>query len=134
MPEQVFWVLSATQSVSGLFGGLGYVALFGLVGHRIAARRQPLGVGVVAITAVGKRSLSCYLAQSMICAPVLAAWGLGLGGVFGSGAAALFAVGVWLLTLVLAYAQERAGQRGPAEVLLRRLVYPRSSSRAAPAG
>ena len=36
---------------------------------------------------------------------------------------ALFAIGVWLLTLVLAYAQERAGQRGPAEVLLRRLVY-----------
>ena len=71
----------------------------------------------------GKRSLSCYLAQSVICAPLLAAWGLGLGGVFGSAQVALFAIGVWLLTVVLAYAQERAGQRGPAEVLLRRLVY-----------
>jgi uncharacterized protein len=91
VPEQVFWVFSATQSVSGLFGGLGYVALFGLIGHRIAARRQPPGVGVVAITAVGKRSLSCYLAQSVICAPVLAAWGFGLGRVFGSASAALFA-------------------------------------------
>ena len=28
-----------TQSASGLFGGLGYVALFGLLGHRIAVRR-----------------------------------------------------------------------------------------------
>ena len=36
---------------------------------------------------------------------------------------ALFAVGVWLLTAVLAYAQQRAGQRGPAEWPLRRLVY-----------
>jgi uncharacterized protein len=128
VPEQVFWVFSASQSASGLFGGLGYVALFGLIGHRIAARNQPLGAGTVAVTAVGKRSLSCYLAQSMICAPVLAAWGLGLGGVFGSAEAALFAVGVWVLTVVLAYAQERAGQRGPAEVLLRQLVYPRRRS------
>jgi uncharacterized membrane protein YeiB len=128
VPEQVFWVFLATQSVSGLCGGLGYVALFGLVAHRIAARPQPLGAGVVAVTAVGKRSLSCYLAQSVICAPVLAAWGLGLGGTFASAAAALFAVGVWLLTVVLAYAQERTGQRGPAEVLLRRLVYPRRPS------
>ena len=63
VPEQVFWVFLATQSVSGLFGGLGYVALFGLIGHRIVARHHPLGVGVVAITAVGKRSLSCYLAS-----------------------------------------------------------------------
>ena len=81
-----------------------------------------------AVTAVGKRSLSCYLVQSVICAPILAAWGLGLGGTFGSAAAALFAVGVWVLTVVLAYLQERAGQRGPAEVLLRRLVYPRRRS------
>jgi uncharacterized membrane protein YeiB len=128
VPEQVFWVFLPTQSVSGLFGGLGYVALFGLIAHRIGARSRPLGVGAVAVTAVGKRSLSCYLAQSVICAPLLAAWGLGLGGTFGSAATALFAVGVWLLTVVLAYAQERAGQRGPAELLLRRLVYPRRRS------
>ena len=101
---------------------------------RIAARHQPLAVGAVAVTAVGKRSLSCYLAQSVICAPALAAWGLGLGETFGSAAAALFAIGVWLVTLMLAYLQERADQRGPAEVLLRRLVYPRSSSRSTPAG
>ena len=130
VPDQIFWLWMTTQSTSGLFGGLGYVALFGLVGHRIAARGQPLGPATVAVTAVGKRSLSCYLAQSLICAPILAAWGLGLGGVIGSFAAAVFAVGVWLLTVVIAYASERAGVRGPAEVLLRRLVYPRSGTRA----
>lgn len=35
----------------------------------------------------------------------------------------LFAVGVWLVTVVAAHALERAGRRGPAEVLLRRLAY-----------
>jgi uncharacterized membrane protein YeiB len=131
VPDQVFWVFFATQSVTGLFAGLGYVALFALIAHRIAVRRATRNPGVVAVTAVGKRSLSCYLAQSLICAPALSAWGFGLGGVLGSAGAALFAVGVWLLTLVLAYAQERAGQRGPAEVLLRRLVYRRPSRSAA---
>ena len=116
-------MFSVTQSASGLLGGLGYVALFGLLGHRMAVRRAAPGPLTVGVTAVGKRSLSCYLAQSVVCAPLLAAWGLGLGGWFGSAQVALFAIGVWLLTLVLAYAQERAGQRGPAEVLLRRLVY-----------
>ena len=123
VPPQLFWVFSVTQSASGLLGGLGYVALFGLLGHRMAIRRTSPGPLTVGVTAVGKRSLSCYLAQSVVCAPLLAAWGLGLGGWFGSAQVALFAIGVWLLTLVLAYAQERAGQRGPAEVLLRRLVY-----------
>jgi uncharacterized protein len=36
---------------------------------------------------------------------------------------AAFAVGVWLATVVGADAMERAGRRGPAEVLLRRLTY-----------
>ncbi len=123
VPDSVFWVFSASQSTTGLFGGLGYVALFALVADRISTRPEPPGVATTAIVAVGQRSLSCYLAQSVLCAPLLAGWGLGLGAVFGSAAVALFAVGVWLLTVVLAYAQQRAGQRGPAEWLLRRLVY-----------
>jgi len=61
---------------TGLAGGLGYVALFGLIAYRIPAwaRRHP---AVVAVAAVGKRSLSCYLAHSLLVAPLLAAWGLG---------------------------------------------------------
>lgn len=107
---------------TGLAGGLGYVALFGLIAHRMPqwARRHP---AVVAVAAVGKRSLSCYVAHSLIFAPLLAAWGLGLGALLGSATMAAFAVGVWLVTVVGAYAMDRAGQRGPAEVLLRRLAY-----------
>jgi len=78
---------------------------------------------VSAISAVGKRSLSCYLAHSLLFAPVLAAWGLGLGAHLSSATMALFATGVWLVTLAAAHALERAGRRGPAEALLRRLMY-----------
>lgn len=107
---------------TGLAGGLGYVALFGLIAHRMPewARRHP---AVVAVAAVGRRSLSSYLAHSLIFAPLLAGWGLGLAALLGSATMAAFAVGVWLVTVVGAYAMDRSGWRGPAEVLLRRLAY-----------
>ncbi|GAA4890418.1 DUF418 domain-containing protein [Streptomonospora salina] len=114
--------LSGVRQMSGVLGGAGYVALFGLIGHAVA-RRGRRGPGTVAVIAVGKRSLSCYLAQSVLCAPLLAAWGLGLGAHFGSASTALFAVAVWLVTLAGAYALERTDRSGPAEVLLRRLSY-----------
>ncbi|MFC7407142.1 DUF418 domain-containing protein [Georgenia alba] len=129
-PEQISWVFMPLQLFTGLFGGLGYVALFGLLGHRIAisgARPAPTSPAG-SVIAVGKRSLSCYLAQSVLCAPVLAAWGLGLGEHMGSFVMALYAVVVWLVTLVLAVWFERTGRRGPAEVLLRRLVYRRAAT------
>ncbi|CAM5244040.1 hypothetical protein SVIOM74S_02629 [Streptomyces violarus] len=66
---------------------------------------------------------SCYLAHSLLFAPVLAAWGLGLGAHLGSTTMALFAFAVWLVTVAGAYALERAGRRGPAEAVLRRLMY-----------
>ncbi|MVA77716.1 DUF418 domain-containing protein [Auraticoccus sp. F435] len=124
VPDGVSWVFSVTQSVTGLAGGVGYVALFGLLAARLGRRGAGSGP-VLALTAVGKRSLSCYLAQSVLCAPLLAAWGLGVGGWLGSAGTAALAVGVWLLTVAGAVALERAGRRGPAETLLRWLSYPR---------
>lgn len=117
--------LSVPHMFSGLFGGLGYVALIALVAHAIRGRDRAPGVVLTAITATGKRSLSSYLAQSVLCAPVLAAWGLGLGGQLTSWTMFLYAVGVWLATVAVAYLMERRGVRGPAEVLLRRLSYRR---------
>ncbi|MEY9213589.1 DUF418 domain-containing protein [Thermobifida halotolerans] len=122
LPQAVGEALLSVASATGLATGVGYVALFGLISHRLS-RRAATGPAVTALTAVGKRSLSSYLAQSVLCAPVLAAWGFGLGAHLHSATMALYAVGVWLATVVLAYLQERAGQRGPAEVLLRRLAY-----------
>ncbi|MEQ3553246.1 DUF418 domain-containing protein [Pseudonocardia nematodicida] len=118
---EVMWVFSTVQMITGLACGIGYVALFGLIGNRLTDR--PPGWVRTAVTAVGKRSLTCYVGQSVLCAPLLAAWGLGLGAVFGSAGMAAFATGVWLVTVAVAVALERRGHPGPLEVLLRRLVY-----------
>ena len=74
------------------------------------------------MAAVGKRSLSAYLHQSVVMA-LLAAWGLGLGARLGSAPAALIAIAIWLVSVIWRAALERAGRRGPAEVVLHRLTY-----------
>lgn len=124
--------LRGLQQLTGVFGGVGYVALLALLVHRMSdrtRRRAP----VVAVAALGKRSLSGYLTHSAIFAPLLAAWGLGLGAHLGSATMALFAIGVWLVTVLAAYALERSGRPGPAEALLRRLVYRRTPVSGQPA-
>ncbi|HEU5484689.1 MAG TPA: DUF418 domain-containing protein [Microlunatus sp.] len=127
VPEHVSWVFSTTQPLTGLLGGLGYIALFGLIAAALRRRSEVAGPITTSVTAVGKRSLSSYLAQSVICAPLLCAWGLGLGAVLGSAATAALAVGVWLVTVVGCAVLERRGLRGPAEWLLRRLAYGRAA-------
>lgn len=109
--------------VSGDVAGLGYVCLFGWVAAVLGdrARRGALS----AVAAVGERSLTCYLLQSVMFAPLLSEWGLGLGGRIGTAQAAALAVGVWLVTVAVAVALDRAGRRGPFEVLLRRIAYGR---------
>ncbi|ASU86004.1 DUF418 domain-containing protein [Nocardiopsis gilva YIM 90087] len=122
--------LSQLQEVTGVAGGLGYVALFALLAHWLSSRRRgEQSVAVQAVAAVGKRSMSCYIAHSLLFSPVLAAWGLGLGAMMGSASMAAFAFGVWLITAAGAYALERAGRPGPAEALLRRLLYGRALPR-----
>ena len=115
--------VGVVQFLSGLFCGVGYVALFGLISARLE-RRGITGRVAGALQAVGKRSLTFYLAQSVIFAPVMSAWGFGLGAQLSQWSIALWAVGTWLVTVALAVVLERKGQRGPAEWLLRRLAYP----------
>ncbi|MEU6644592.1 DUF418 domain-containing protein [Saccharomonospora sp. NPDC046836] len=119
--EPMLSSFAAPQMVTGLACGLGYVAVFGLIGDRLSGRA--LGSWAGAVSAVGKRSMTCYLAQSVLCAPLLAAWGFGLGARLDSATMAAYAVGVWLITLVYAMYLERAGKAGPAETLMRRLTY-----------
>ncbi|GGS56881.1 DUF418 domain-containing protein [Streptomyces violaceus] len=118
--------LTVLRDITGNAAGLGYVAAVALFAHWWTTRRPRRGAtAVAAVTSVGKRSLSCYLAHSLLFAPVLAAWGLGLGKHLGSATMALFAFAVWLVMVAGAYALERAGRRGPAETVLRRLMYGR---------
>lgn len=75
------------------------------------------------IAAVGQRSLTFYLFQSVVLVPLMASWGLGLGPHLSTTAAIAIAIGVWLLSLPLAWLLHTRGMRGPAEKLLRRMTY-----------
>ncbi|GAB3680449.1 DUF418 domain-containing protein [Saccharopolyspora tripterygii] len=107
---------------TGIFCGIGYAALFGLLAHRIAGRGEP-PLLARALVALGRRSLSGYLTQSLLFVPLLSAWGFGLGAHLTSWSAMAVGFAAWLLTLVVAHALDRRGIRGPAETLLRRLTY-----------
>ncbi|HET6286326.1 MAG TPA: DUF418 domain-containing protein [Amycolatopsis sp.] len=108
---------------AGVFGAIGYLSLFGLVG--MAAGNKRRGVVVTAISALGQRTLSAYLFQSVAWLVLASPFLLGLGGQAGDPTfvAAACGLGVWLLTVVVAYLMHRKGYRGPAEILVRKLAY-----------
>ena len=114
-----------------LTGAAGGVAFAALVAWAVAARGTTLAtLGPVgrALRAVGTRSLTCYLLQSVLFVLPLAPWAGGLGVHLGSAQVVAWAVGVWLVTVAVAVALEAAGRRGPAESLYRRLVYRRAAA------
>jgi uncharacterized membrane protein YeiB len=117
-------VLIGIHTITGLFGGIGYTAMFGLISLYIG---QHQGVIVQSLVAIGRRSLTCYLAQSIILAILLSDWGLDIGDKIHSFTAALIAIVVWLLTVFLAVFLEHRGNKGPAETLLQRLIYKKNT-------
>ena len=86
-------------------------------------RTRDLGLVERTLAAVGQRSLSFYLFQSLLLAPLMASWGLGLGGSLSTAPALAIALGVWLVSLPIAAWMGSRGMRGPAEMLLRRMTY-----------
>jgi uncharacterized membrane protein YeiB len=120
-------MIALLHQVSGMFGGPGYVALAGLVSERLS--RRPFSANVTRIVglvaALGQRSLSGYLFQSLAWLLLLAPYMLALGRRSGDPmvTAVVVALLVWLITLVAAGVLQRYGHRGPAETLLRRLTY-----------
>jgi uncharacterized protein len=118
----VVMALNAVHVVTGIAGGLGFAALIGLLAQRIGTRRGPV---VTALSACGQRSMTCYLLQSVVFVALFSPYTAGLGGSLGSAATVALALGTWAATVVVAELMRRAGARGPAETLLRRLAYPR---------
>ncbi|WP_255949307.1 DUF418 domain-containing protein [Streptomyces odontomachi] len=116
--------LAYLNDVSGEYGGPGYVALFGLIALRLGAagggRTKELAPALKPVVALGQRSLSGYLLQSVAWLVLFSPWMLHLGGTY---TAAVAAVSVWLLSLAAAQALSVRDQRGPAETLLRRITY-----------
>lgn len=108
-------LVGALHAATG-YGGIGYVAAVALLDGR------PAGSLRTGVATCGQRSLSSYLAQSVVLGPLLDAWGLGRGRRVGVGAVSVLAAATWAGTVAAAHAGRR--RRGPAERLLRLLVGP----------
>ncbi|MEU8382881.1 DUF418 domain-containing protein [Streptosporangium sp. NPDC048865] len=118
-------LITTVDIVTGFIGGLAYVAVFGLISARRKERGGEAGPVFRAISAVGRRSLTCYVLQTSLLTVFLAGYTLNIGDRIHATGAALFALGVWLTGVMVASLLERAGRRGPLDALLRRLVYGR---------
>lgn len=120
------------HAATGAIGGAAYIALIALiVASRGSGRElgsptaQPGGPISRLLAALGQRSLSGYLAQSLVFVIVFAPYGLGLGATASVAEATQIAVITWLGTLIVAAALAAGDRPGPAEWLLRRAVYGR---------
>ncbi len=111
-------LMTTLQGASGMFGGIGYTAVFGLL-----AARNPKGAWVRPLVALGRRSLSGYLFQSVAWMVLLMPFTLDLARRSPSPllAAIMIATLVWFASV---WTADRLGDRpGPAEKVLRRLTY-----------
>jgi uncharacterized protein len=113
------------QEASGMFGGPGYVALFAL----LTAGKTASGLAAP-LAALGRRSLTFYLVQSLAWVALLSPLGLELArGTSSPGIiSATVAIFTWATTVAAALALEKRGLKGPAETVLGYLTYGRRSS------
>lgn len=116
-------LLLSLQVLTGIVGGAGYAAVFALLALRLDQRRGPI---TRAVAAMGQRSLTFYLFNSVVVAVVLHPDLLGVGTHVSSLGALGVALGSWLLALGLAAWMDRSDHKGPADALLRHLVYQRA--------
>lgn len=125
-------VWGGISTAAGVFAGPGLVALIALaclpVQRRIrdAARRgevlaPPLPLAM--LQALGQRSMSGYVAQSVLFIVLAASWFLDLFAGPSLTAITAMATGVWLVTLIGAWLLQLAGKPGPLEAVHRRLTY-----------
>lgn len=117
------WGAAVAQPLTGYVGGIGMAAVAGLLAPVLTRRPNVVVTAVVtAVRALGQRSMSLYLFQSVVFVAVFFPYGLGLQDDLGLAGATGVAAATWLVSLLIADVMRRAGHRGPAEVLLRRLA------------
>lgn len=114
--EETLDALSLLHNVSGMFGGPGYAAAIGLL-CIFLKRRGPFA----AVAALGQRSLSGYLFQSVCWLVAFAPYLLGLRD--DSVVAVSVGAGAWIVSVLIAAELDRRDLPGPAEKVLRRLTY-----------
>ena len=109
---------------TGAIGGVAYAALAAL----LVGRRGPISRGLAAL---GQRSLSGYLAQSIVFVVALAPYSVGLGATARVAGATQQAVHTGRAPLFIAHGVAARDPPGPAEWLFRRAVYGRIRSNSA---
>ncbi|XXY41963.1 DUF418 domain-containing protein [Sorangium sp. So ce260] len=113
------WTVAGAHALTGYAGGIGMAAAAGLVAIRLGGGHGRL---TAALAALGQRSLTFYLFQSVVWVALFYPFTLDLRDDMGFAGASAVAVAVWLASILLADWMRRAGHRGPAEVLLRRMA------------
>ena len=135
LSENTTLYLRILNQVAGICAGPGIVASIALatipLQRRIDAAHASntdytLPVPLQALIALGKRSMTGYLLQSILFVLLTSTFTIGLGRGQGAWEATLIAILIWAITLVIAYALEKANLRGPFEVVHRRLSYGRT--------
>lgn len=100
-------MIGPLHDATGVLGGFGYAALLALLAGRLSTPppRGPVTWSAAVLRAVavtGQRSMTCYLAQSVVWTAIFTPFLLDLAGPLGVASTALLAVLTWLLTVVLA--------------------------------
>lgn len=93
--------------------------------QRRVAQGAPIPRWLAAFNALGKRSMTGYLGQTIIFFPLTSVFLLDIGHDFPIAGQMALATGVWLITLLVAWVMEQRGVPGPFEKLHRRISYGR---------
>lgn len=91
--------------------------------QRRIAHGEPIPEWLSAFNALGKRSMTGYLGQTIILFPVTAVFLLNIGHDWPIAGQMIFATAVWLVTLLVTWLMERRGMPGPFEKLHRTMSY-----------
>ena len=113
----------------GPLTGPGILAALALLLDAVQKRTErgaPLPGWLYPFAALGKRSMSGYLCQSIILFVLVYPFTLHLGHEWSAATQMLVAFGIWLVTVILACVLEAAGKPGPFEWVHRRLSYGRT--------
>lgn len=114
--------LNAANSCIGMLTGPGIVAAATLALEPLQ-RRGARPWFLWPLIALGKRSMTGYVLQSVFFLALVYPFTLNIGPEFSAAGQGSLAAGVWLLTLVFACVLEAAGKPGPFEWVHRRLSY-----------
>jgi uncharacterized protein len=111
-------VIWGVHIITGMGAGIGYAALFGVIGNTI---KKPNWITNL-LTSLGKRSLTFYVLNETLLVLLLSPVALDLGGTLNNLGGFLIAICVWMITVLIAYIFEKHNIQGPLENLMRRLV------------